>query len=364
MEKKNITLKQIAEKVGVSATTVHRVLSNKGGCSEVLKEKILKIAEEEGYSVNYVASSLRKRTVHIALLFTKSDESFRYYLQEMLEGYKAYKKVINQFNIVFDEYFYSGTENGEESYLSQLKKFEQDIPVHYDGLLIFGLLNSEKVSSVLNRLIGKGVSIVVLEKEIISLEGSMIVKPDDCIAGGMAGDLLVKMTGNNGTIVVFEQDLPNKDLNGEAFQEELRRLGSNIQICRYPLSIQQEQGKYMKQILEKTSELKGIYITSARHTAAYLKSCEEFSRMGIAVVGSEIFDETYEALQENRLDAVIDKRPYDIGYKALQFLFDKVIKYQNLPECYRVVPRVILRSNSDEYFKRKENRNGKRKCTE
>lgn len=230
MGEKNITLKQIAEKVGVSATTVHRVLSNKGGCSEVLKEKILKIAEEEGYSVNYVASSLRKRTVHIALLFTKSDESFRYYLQEMLEGYKAYKKVINQFNIMFDEYFYSGTENGEESYLSQLKKFEQDIPVHYDGLLIFGLLNSEKVSSVLNRLIGKGVSIVVLEKEIISLEGSMLVEPNDCIAGGMAGDLLVKMTGNNGTIVVFEQDLPNKDLNGQAFQEGLRRLGISVYV--------------------------------------------------------------------------------------------------------------------------------------
>jgi len=55
------TLKDIAETLNVSITTVTRALKNHPDISTKLKEQILFLAEELHYRPNFFASSLRKR---------------------------------------------------------------------------------------------------------------------------------------------------------------------------------------------------------------------------------------------------------------------------------------------------------------
>ena len=47
------SLKSIADKAGVSITTVHRALTGKKDSSAQMRERILAIAAEEGYEFNY-----------------------------------------------------------------------------------------------------------------------------------------------------------------------------------------------------------------------------------------------------------------------------------------------------------------------
>ncbi len=56
--KMNITIKDIAEKCGVSKGTVDRALNNRSGVNEKTKAFILKTAEEMGYHPHYLATSL------------------------------------------------------------------------------------------------------------------------------------------------------------------------------------------------------------------------------------------------------------------------------------------------------------------
>ena len=59
----------IADKLGVSVSTVNRALINKGRISEETKRKILKTAEEMGYRPNVQAKALSsKDTLRIAVL--------------------------------------------------------------------------------------------------------------------------------------------------------------------------------------------------------------------------------------------------------------------------------------------------------
>ena len=90
MSNSGATMKKIAELAGVSITTVHRVLNNKEGCSEQLREKIYRIAQEQGYSVNYAAASMSKHTLNIVLLFPANGWGHNFFLQPMLNGYLAY----------------------------------------------------------------------------------------------------------------------------------------------------------------------------------------------------------------------------------------------------------------------------------
>ncbi|GGF70480.1 LacI family transcriptional regulator [Paenibacillus albidus] len=60
-----VTIKDIAEKVGVSVTTISRVLNNRGYLSDSLKKKVSEAMEEMNYQPNEVARSLLRKKSHI-----------------------------------------------------------------------------------------------------------------------------------------------------------------------------------------------------------------------------------------------------------------------------------------------------------
>ncbi|MBS4200434.1 substrate-binding domain-containing protein [Bacillus sp. FJAT-49732] len=57
--KNNVTMRDIAEKIGVSSVTVSKALNDKEGVSDELKEKIKQLAEKMGYRFNTAARSMK-----------------------------------------------------------------------------------------------------------------------------------------------------------------------------------------------------------------------------------------------------------------------------------------------------------------
>ena len=59
MDKKNISIKEIAKLANVSVATVSRVINNNGRFSEETRKKVQKIIDDYGYTTNMAAKSLR-----------------------------------------------------------------------------------------------------------------------------------------------------------------------------------------------------------------------------------------------------------------------------------------------------------------
>lgn len=82
-------LKDIAEKLGVSTSTVSLVLNNKPGVSEKTRQKVLKLAKELGYSTNLLSKPALKNQKNIRFIIYKkhgmvvSDTPF---FSELIEG--------------------------------------------------------------------------------------------------------------------------------------------------------------------------------------------------------------------------------------------------------------------------------------
>lgn len=77
-KKRNIRLKDIAEKVGVSVGTVDRVLHKRGKVSEDAKKKIEAVLENTGYKPIMIARTLgSNRTLHLtALLLDPTQDEY------------------------------------------------------------------------------------------------------------------------------------------------------------------------------------------------------------------------------------------------------------------------------------------------
>lgn len=360
MEK--VTLKSIAEQAGVSLTTVHRVLNGKGGTSKVVEENILRIAREQGYAINMAASNLRKTPLHIALVFPRMDKSAHYFVNRILDGYLSFRNEVSQMNIVFQEFYYGMGGTSEQSYAEYeniLKKIYREQPMHYDGMVIYGLGMTPRIEALINRIVGSGTKVVVLERCPEGLFDVCSVEVNDTVAGNLVGDLFVQFIHGSGTVVIVNQELPKGDPNGEACATCIRRERPDLNVVQIPLELMDNQSAAVAEILRNYPDICGAYATSARHTNSLLKALEKTGIGLEAVIGSELFEESYRALHDRRLNAVIDKRPEQIGYKALQLMIGALARGDELPTIHRVTPRIILRANSDKYYVEKENLYGK-----
>ena len=357
---KKVTLKQIAELSDVSLTTVHRVLNGKGGCSKDVEEKILRIARERGYYVNTIAPLQNKGPMHIALLFPLREKGAHFFLSRMLDGYLKCRDEVSQFNVVFQE-FYIDKPNMEEALENMsriLKQIYREQPVCYDGVIIYGLSITSEAQVWINRIIGSGTKVVVLERSPQGLEDVCSVEVNDTLAGNLAGEMLSKCIHSSGTAIVFGQKfLEGDDPNGTTCVNCLKEYNPDLNVVQVPLDLSIDQSQVILQTLEKYPDVVGVYTTCARHTHSLLKAMEMTDIKLQAIIGSELFEESYQALRDRRLDAVIDKRPELIGYDALRLIFANLVNKERLPLSHKVTPRIVLRANSEICFLAKEEEN-------
>ena len=357
---KKVTLKQIAEMADVSLTTVHRVLNGKGGCSKEVEDKILSIAKEKGYYVSPVTPFQNKGPIHIALIFPLREKGAHLFLNKMLDGYLKCRDEVSQFNVIFQEFYIDlpNMEDALEKLCRVLKQIYREQPVRYDGVVVYGLSITGEAEMWINRIIGSGTKVVVLERCPKGLEDVCSVEVNDTLAGNLAGEMLSKCIHSSGTVVVLSQKLlDSDDPNGTTCAECLLDYRPELNVVQVPMELNVDQSALIMETLKQYPDVVGVYATCARHTRSLLKALEQTELSLQAAIGSELFEESYQALQERRLDAVIDKRPELIGYNALRLIFANLVKKEKLPISHKVSPRIILRANSKMCYLAKEEEN-------
>ncbi|QDA27160.1 LacI family DNA-binding transcriptional regulator [Paenibacillus polymyxa] len=87
--KSNVTMRDIADKLGISSVTVSKALNDKDGVSEELKERIKTLAGEMGYRFNTVAKSMKEGlTYNIGVViperFTGPGQSFYLHIYQQI----------------------------------------------------------------------------------------------------------------------------------------------------------------------------------------------------------------------------------------------------------------------------------------
>jgi len=136
--KTNITMKDIADKLGVSVVTVSKALNDKEGVGEELKMKIKQMAQDIGYRFNTSAKSMKEGLsynigVIIPERFAGPNQSF------YLQFYQQISKVLNKFSYYGILYILS-TKDEEELNLPKLYSEKK-----VDGFIVLGQISNEYI---------------------------------------------------------------------------------------------------------------------------------------------------------------------------------------------------------------------------
>lgn len=190
-----ITQKEIAERLGISRTTVARAINGNASIKEETKKKILELVKEMNYEKNYIGSSLAGRKAKkVYSLVIKSKNEF--YTQEIIRGLNESAKEYRAYNYIIDIRI---TDINEiESQIEELKKILESDDI--DGLIITPL-DRERVYEILKPYLKK---IKIISLGIRLHEDIPHVGPDHIKQGRIAGGIMSNLLREKENLLVID----------------------------------------------------------------------------------------------------------------------------------------------------------------
>jgi DNA-binding LacI/PurR family transcriptional regulator len=158
----NITLKEVAEAVGVSTMTVSRVINNRPYVDENTRKKILEAARKMGYTPNHVAKSLvSSRTYTIGVIIPEISHSF---FPEVVRGIE---EATNNKNY---QIFLTNT---SDSFEKEQKVINVLRSKRVDGILVSSSLTTDDFSFY-KQIIKSGLPLVFFDRGVEDIGASCI----------------------------------------------------------------------------------------------------------------------------------------------------------------------------------------------
>lgn len=348
---KKITICDVAQAAGYSISTVHQALNNKSGVSQETREKIQQIAGELGYQPNKMASGLKRRTQHIAVLLPDERGKNRYYYPPLWQGVRDYLRSSVDWNLDYQEFSFP-----DERDPSSTPEFQQLRTLlaenKLDGLLTaghIGLLSSGDWQ----RLQQSGVAVVQVGFENPRSRPLCCVQPDYDVIGRTMAELVFSHIPPFGSVVMCAGN-PEWEQHArivQGFESYMKDTGARNRIyLDHSHSISPAAQRNILTLLENpdVAACCSVLSQSSVMLAQALRQCGKAEH--IFAVGSDVFEENMQNLRDGVLNNLMQKNPYAQGYLGIKTLVEYLVQGK-MPEHHTIYvgSEVIFRSNAVMY---------------
>jgi LacI family transcriptional regulator len=340
------TIKEIAEKAGVSIGTVDRVIHNRGYVSKVAETSVKQALEELNYRPNIFARQLKlSRTFNFGVLMPEFKQDSRYW-QIPARGIEKAQKELESHRIQIQYFHYD-----RFSQMSFSRACEDVLSADMDGLLLVPALAS--IAEEFIRKLPDNLPYVFFDSTVPQSGCLSSIVQDSCMSGQLAGRLMHLILNGTGPIAVL-RILP------EDFHIEERVRGFQDYFSRYPQydlkiydAIYQGDVKrfynLIHQILDENSDLKGFFISNALTYCAGRVLQERGIERKISVVGYDLLPENVRYLKEGTIDFLISQQSEQQGYQGIYTLFRRIVLNESVPEKIMMPIDIITKENVDYY---------------
>ncbi|SDD02944.1 transcriptional regulator, LacI family [Melghirimyces thermohalophilus] len=310
---KNVTIKEVAQRAGVSISTVSRVLNRSKPVSDGLKKRILQAVEETGYMPNAVARSMiQKKTGVIGVIIP---EIFNPYFSGLVQGIEHVAKEHQSYIMLA----VSEKKPRRESELLRIFQARQ-----MDGVILAAARVERSLKEALDRL---SVPYVVIGQRLAEKAAPCVYLNNRRAAFEVTSHLLDCGYQNLGIISGPLWDLASGRERLEGFQEALKKRGQPLRaewvVERQGFHLQ-DGYEGMKSILQAPQRPDAVFCACDRMAAGALQYLKESGipvPKGMALAGFD--DEELASIVNPRL-TTIRHSPFEMGFKAATLLVNQL----------------------------------------
>lgn len=310
-----ITIKEIAEKAGVSPGTVDRVLHKRGRVSRKNEENIRRIAEENGYVPNQLARRLqRKGNLVFGVLIPYPNTEYGYW-QQVMDGIEEARKEIEVLDASIVYSFFD--RHDKSSFLNAASAlFKNNVtsyivaPTIPDGMRELASLHPE-------------VPYAFIDSSLPDLSPFWGFAQDP-VAAGRTGARLMCLSHEPLEHVIALQTHKgafNEEMRAKAFTAALSSFSPDTVVDSICLEDGEEMETVLRKVLGKAASF-GIFIVNDQ--AAIL--CKLLEKMGVLekarIIGFDLSVENRKHLQNGEIFSIIGQRPRTQGHDAVMAMFN------------------------------------------
>ncbi|MBN1351416.1 sugar-binding protein [candidate division KSB1 bacterium] len=218
----------------------------------------------------------------------------------------------------------------------QVTIIESLIARKIDGLAI-SPNDPDGIKEIITRAMKNGIPTLTFDSDSPESQRIAYIGTDNYNAGREAGKQMIKYLNGEGKIAVLTGGLGALNLNQRiaGFRDVLKE--ENADIVEVALEACDDDNNRALNLMEDVSrshpELDGWFVTGCwaliSPKAAVMNALG--NRNNIALVGFDTLDEELSLVKDGTVNALVGQRPYDMGYKCVEVLYDIVVN-KKMPE--------------------------------
>ena len=346
-----VTIKDISKELGISAVSVHRALRGKEGISDELRSKIIETANEMGYVENYAAASIKRKTQRVAVVLPKDKWEKKIYFDYLWLGINKGADELKGLNIEISPFVC----DNEEMQLEQLKEIAKMGPGEYGGVITISFTRAAEVLMQFQSMLARDMKVLVIDDHIEIPEGLISIPPREVQVGKVAAELAGLITSDKGRLLVScgRTDSKIHANRLESFCNYIKenKPGLTIELITGYTRNMDHRGELYKnacEALDKYSDICLMYALTSHDNRAFVEALEKHGKnKNVAIIGTDLNEETLEFLEQKKMSAVIDQNPYEKGYMAFKIMVDCLIKNISVPDVIPCRIDIALENNAD-----------------
>lgn len=312
------TIKQIAEKTGVSIGTVHRAIYGKEGVGEETRKRILAEVEKMNYQIDAAASSLKRKDIIIAVVLPKPQGEDQYYFRGIWEGIKEAAAEVERYKFKF---IYIESEYRMDKIALELKRLYDTFLDDINGLITIS--DTRETNEWIARFYKQGVTTVLISSYGRIENYFCSVKVDHIKAGQLAAQFIrTALPDSEGKLLVLSgnADLFSNQNYANGFLEEIRRLNVKNDLIRLDGFGREDIEDKCRELLDR-EQISAIFCCNARNTYILCQLLEQKGLSGILFVGTDVFNELEPYFDKGILTASIYQSNKEQGRRAVDVLY-------------------------------------------
>ncbi len=354
--KKRVTIKDIANKAGVSTGTVDRVLHNRGNVAADVKKRVEKVMDELGYEKNLLASALAyNRTIRVMALLPEPEKDP--YWKQTEKGVKKAAKSVQHYGLLVETIYFNYADSN--SFLRSAKEALSKKP----AAILFPPMFSEEAQWLLEKCKQLDIPNVMINTYLKDFDSLCYIGQDSYQSGVLGARLLNFGLSNEQTACILNLDfrtkfayhLLDKERGFRAYFADNKE--ADINIIREDFDGFNDPDKlsaFLKNLLDTHPSLHGIFVTNSR---AYkvLDCLEKISDRKIKIVGFDLVAANLKYLYENKINFLINQNPMEQGFYGVTNLFQYLVQKKEVEKRQYLPLDIVVKENADYYLKKQLN---------
>lgn len=319
-----MTMQEIATIAGVHKSTVDKVVHNRPGVSQAVRDRIQALLKECNYQPNRAAQALSysKSEFKIGVILVNVDAQ-----EFLLEGIRKALNEYSEYNIRID---CASVDMWDHQKMSDqiMEMAEKNV----EGLLI-SPVNSKRVREALQIISGRGIPVITLNSDITGTDRLCFVGQDGKKASFAAARFMAEMLQEKGKTAIITSAIAEENNNyyvkirEESYISYMKEHFPEITITDIVESMEDKDvtRKKTRLLLDKEPDLRGIYITCGG-VPEVVDTVRKAGKTGqIKILGFEAYPQIIQLMREDAITMTIDGDICGQGYKAAQSLLEYLI---------------------------------------